>query len=92
MTELIKSINNSKLLVGVAAIMATIGGKYIDFELDDNCKRFLNRPMVRKVLVFMMAFWVTRDLQTALLLTLIFIMVVKSVTYVGSDEEMDDEV
>ena len=44
--DIINNINNSKILLGVAALIGTIGSKYIDFELDDYCNDILQRPFI----------------------------------------------
>jgi hypothetical protein len=70
--DIIDNLNNSKIILGLAALLATVGSKYIRFELDDYCKDLLQKPFIRKLIVFSIVFWGTRDITISILITLIF--------------------
>ena len=87
-------LNDSRVLLGVAALLANIGGKYIALELNQSCKNLLSRPLVRKLVIFSILFVVTRDIRFSIMLTMAFIVVTKGFMYVSGEEaeKCDDEV
>lgn len=79
-------INDNRVMLGVAALLANIGGKYIALELNQSCKNLLSKPIVRKLIIFSILFITTRDVKFSAMLTLGFIVVTKGFMYASGDE------
>jgi ABC-type spermidine/putrescine transport system permease subunit I len=71
-----ENLNNNKFFIGSIMIFLTIGGRFIITELTEEQKSILLNPVVRKFFIFCAFFMATRDIQCALILTIIFILVV----------------
>jgi hypothetical protein len=75
MHALVEKINNSKLLIGLAIIIANVGGRYISLELSKAEERFLQSPWVRRAMVFVVTFMACRDFTTSVIVTVLFVLV-----------------
>ena len=71
-----ESLNENKLLVGLALIFMNIASKFIVIELSDTQKELLSNSILRQVLIFCVAFVGTRDVVIALILTAVFVVLV----------------
>jgi hypothetical protein len=70
----ILNINNSKFFAGVVMIMLNVGSKFIPIQFSKSAEEYLKYSLSKKILVFAMAWMGTRDIYTALALTIIFII------------------
>jgi hypothetical protein len=70
----ILNLNNSKLFAGIVMIMLNVGSKFIPIQFSKSAEEYLKYSLSKKILVFAMAWMGTRDIYTALSLTLIFIL------------------
>jgi hypothetical protein len=71
-----ESLNENKLLVGLALIFMNIASKFIVIELSETQKQLLSNSILRQVLIFCVAFVGTRDVVIALVLTAVFVVLV----------------
>jgi biotin synthase-like enzyme len=69
-------LNNSKLFAGIIMILLNLGSKYIVMELSETHEEFLNNVIIRRIIVFTVAFTATRDIITSIILTGAFIIMV----------------
>ena len=76
MKNLFDSLNENKFFIGCMMIIVTIGGRFIITELSDSQKEMINNPMVRKLFIFCAFFMATRDIQCAITLTILFVLIV----------------
>lgn len=72
-------LNNSKLFAGVIMILLNLGSRYIAQELSDTHEELLNNVIIRRIIVFTVAFTATRDIITSLILTAAFIILVSGI-------------
>ena len=77
MDSFINILNNSKCLAGLAILLTNIGGRYLNLELSKKEDKFLQQPYIRRLVIFCIAFMATHDVLVSLIITLIFIIVVK---------------
>lgn len=71
-------ITNSKLFSGFVMIMMNIGGKYIMLDLPKNLDKIFTKIFILRILVvFCIFFMATKDIIISLLLTLIFIIIIR---------------
>ena len=76
MKNLIDNLNENKFFTGCMMIIVTIGGRFIITELSDSQKEMINNPMVRRLFIFCAFFMATRDIQCAIILTILFVLIV----------------
>ena len=72
----IENLNENKFFVGSIMIFVTIGGRYIITELSEEQKKLVHHPFVRKFFIFCAFFMATRDIQCALILTIMFVLII----------------
>jgi hypothetical protein len=86
-------INENKYIIGLTMIMLNIGARFIIDELDDDLRKIISNTIVRRVVIFCSFFMATKDLFTATVLTIIFIILINEVFAKELDEleEGDDE-
>ncbi len=77
--SLIDSINKNTIILGLAALVSNIGGKYVALELNDTCCNILKHPIIRKIVLFCSIFLITKNIKTTLLMTVIFFVLVHGV-------------
>ena len=85
MEALLNLLNNSKFLAGVAILMSNIGGRYLNLDLTKKEEKFLQQPLIRRLLIFFVAFIATRDIIISLILTGVFILLVSGLFNDNSD-------
>lgn len=84
-------INENKYMIGITMIMLNIGARFIIDELDDDLRKMISNVFVRRVVIFCSFFMATKDLFTAIVLTIIFIILINEVFAKELDELDDDE-
>ena len=70
--NVLRPINESKLLVGIMMIFLNVGSKYIDLGLSKTQEQVLREGLAREMLIFAISFMGTRDIPTAIILTASF--------------------
>lgn len=86
--DIIDEVNNNKYFIGFMMIIVTIGGRFIISELSDEQKGKIDTPIFRKLFIFCAFFMATRDIITAILLTILFLILLESINF---DMEKKDE-
>lgn len=72
----INALNQSKVFAGILMILMNLGSKYIALELSETQEEFLSNIVIRRIVVFVVAFIATRDIIISLILTGVFILLV----------------
>ena len=80
----INAFNNNKYVYGFLMILLNIGARYIEMDLVKSHKEFLSSKMLRRLLIFTVAFIGTRDLVASLIITATFIIFVLNLFNVDS--------
>lgn len=83
-------INENKYIIGLTMIMLNIGARFIIDELDDDLRKIISNTIVRRVVIFCSFFMATKDLFTAVVLTIIFIILINEV-FAKELEELEEE-
>lgn len=68
----VQPLNRSGFISGIAMIMLNIGSKYIELGLTKTQEQALRNGLAREILIFAMTFIASRDLITALFMTIGF--------------------
>ena len=76
--ESLSCINENKYIIGLTMIMLNIGARFIIDELDDE-RKLISNTIVRRVVIFCSFFMATKDLFTAIVLTVIFVILINEV-------------
>ena len=84
-------INENKYMIGITMIMLNIGARFIIDELDDDLRKMISNVFVRRVVIFCSFFMATKDLFTATVLTIIFVILINEVFAKELDELDDDD-
>ena len=67
-------LNTSPFVSGCVMLIMNLGGKYVMMDIPKGMHYFFEHPGIRKLTVFCIAFVATRNIKTALLVALIFIL------------------
>ena len=86
--KIYKNLNENKYLLGLMMITVTVGGRFIIGELNEEQKKNINNKTLRRLFIFGVFFMATRDLVTALILTIIFIL---TISELFNDEEQEQK-
>jgi len=68
----ILAMNQSKLFAGLVIIVLNISSKFVNIKVSKSMEGYLKHTFSRDILVFAMAWMGTRDIYTALFITLVF--------------------
>ena len=68
------TFNNSPYFVGMMMLLLNLGGRFISLEVTKQQEQFLQRPWVRRLLIFTVLFVATRNLWVAFWATLVVIL------------------
>ena len=74
MQSSIKSLNQSKLLLGIAMLLLNVGAKYVDLRFSKTQEQALRNGLAREMIIFAIVFMATHDIVTSLLLTGAFVV------------------
>lgn len=70
----IRSLNQSKLLLGIAMLLLNVGAKYVDLRFSKTQEQALRNGLAREMIIFAIVFMATHDIITSLLLTGAFVV------------------
>jgi hypothetical protein len=87
--ESLSCINENKYIIGLTMIMLNIGARFIIDELDDDLRKVISNTVVRRVVIFCSFFMATKDLFTAIVLTVIFVILINEV-FAKELEELEE--
>tara|TARA_B100001059_G_C17777445_1_gene552146 strand:- start:962 stop:1336 length:375 start_codon:yes stop_codon:yes gene_type:complete len=87
--ESLSCINENKYIIGLTMIMLNIGARFIIDELDDDLRKVISNTVVRRVVIFCSFFMATKDLFTAVVLTVIFVIMINEV-FAKELEELEE--
>lgn len=68
--------NNNKYIYGFLMILLNVGARYIEMDIGDEHRYFLSSKVLRRLIIFTIAFIGTRDLLASLIITCCFIILV----------------
>jgi hypothetical protein len=71
---LVKTLNDNKFFAGIIMLVMNIGSKYISIELSKTQENYIKYSLGRQILIFAVLWMGTRDIVTALILTIAFIL------------------
>jgi len=71
---LLKSLNDNKFFAGIIMLIMNVGSKYISIELSKTQENYIKYSLGRQILIFAILWMGTRDIVTALILTIAFIL------------------
>lgn len=74
---IINVLNNNRLFGGVIMLLMNLGSKYISVDVPDEVEEFFKTAWARIFFVFCVSFIATRDIRSAVLITLVFVLVFK---------------
>tara|TARA_B100001094_G_scaffold146353_1_gene141715 strand:+ start:1010 stop:1393 length:384 start_codon:yes stop_codon:yes gene_type:complete len=88
--ESLSCMNDNKYMIGLTMIMLNIGARFIIDELDDDLRKMISNKFIRRVFIFCSFFMATKDLFTAIVLTIIFVILINEVFGKELDELSED--
>lgn len=102
--NVIGTLNNNKYLYAICMILLNVGAKYIEVDLQLGHKRILSSKIIRRLLIFTVAFIATRDVITSLIITASFVIIILNLfntkskfcvlpkSYIELDKDKDGEI
>jgi len=72
----ISNINKSKIFAGLMIIIINVAAKFVNFKLSKNVELYLKHTFSTQILIFAIAWMGTRDIYTAIIITLVFVFCV----------------
>jgi hypothetical protein len=69
--DFFQNLSNNKLVIGIVAIFVNIGARYIPINLTKNQEALL-RNISTELLIFSITLLMSRDIKTAIILTILF--------------------
>ena len=78
------SLNNSKLLFGLAMIVLNLLSKHIELGLSKSQEAYIKNAIGREILIFTILFINTRDIFLSILLTAAFVVLANTVFHEDS--------
>jgi len=70
----LRFLNESKYFAGLCMIMLNVGSKYVTIKFSKSAEEYFKANVTKQILVFSMAWMVTRDIITALIITAVFVI------------------
>jgi len=72
--DIIAILNNNKVFAGCMMILMNIGGRHILTDLPKNMDKVFDNVWMRRFIVFCIAFVATRDINIAIFIMLMYIL------------------
>lgn len=73
----INSLNSNTYMVGLMMLLLNLGGKYLSLNLTKSQEDFLSHVFIRYIVLFAVVFIATRNILTAVVMMIVFIILVK---------------
>jgi putative Mn2+ efflux pump MntP len=89
--KVLKDISENKYFLGIIMITINIGARFIIEELSPNQKKYINTTFFRRIIIFCAFFMATRDILSAITLTIIFILFIGELFSNNDNEEEEEE-
>ena len=86
-----ENLNQNKYFIGLTMISLNIGARFIIDELGDDLRKIVSNATIRRLFIFCSFFMATKDLFTALFLTIIFVILINEVFTFEEDNETQDK-
>jgi hypothetical protein len=80
-------LSENKIFIGLLMIMVNVGARFIIEELSDEHREIAKGDVFRKIVIFASVFMATRDIIISLIVTLIFVVLMKEV--LGKEEKQE---
>lgn len=74
--ETIQNVNANKYLYAICMILLNVGARYIEIDLQLGHKKVLSSKLIRRLIIFTIAFVATRDVIASLIITASFVIIV----------------
>ena len=74
-TDLINSLNKNTFFAGFIMIILNIGSRHVDLNLGETVELFIKQNITREILIFAIFWMGTRDIITASIMTMLFVIV-----------------
>ena len=84
-TNVFDYLNKNKYFIGLTMILLNIGARFIIDELDDDFRRTISDKIFRKLFIFCSFFMATKDIITAFILTIFFVIIVNEIINIDDD-------
>ena len=80
-----KMINENKYFIGLTMSLLNIGARFIIDELDDDMRKIVSNKIIRRFFIFCSFFMATKDVFTAFILTVVFVIIINE--FLGTDDD-----
>jgi len=84
MLELLSIANNNRIIWGLTMLLMNLGARYISADLGKSHEKILKSQIVKKLIVFSLFFVATRDVLTAFLMAILYIVIVDGILHEDS--------
>lgn len=74
LVQRLQYLNESKYFAGLCMIMLNVGSKYVAIKFSKSAEEYFKANVTKQLLVFSMAWMVTRDILIALVITAVFVV------------------
>ena len=76
-SEFITSLGNNKYFIGLVVLLMNVGGRFIELDIAKKHKKYLSTSkLLKRLIIFSIAFLATRDLIVSFTITAAFIVFV----------------
>ena len=72
--EMVTKVASSPYMIAAAIFLINIGGRFLPFEISKGQEKFLNTPLFRRFIIFVIFFIATRNLIIAAWLSILMIL------------------
>jgi len=79
--DIITIANSNKIFLGCSMLFMNFGSKYLIGDLGKSHEKILSNHIVKKLIVFSLFFVATRDVITAFLLTILYIVIIDGILH-----------
>ena len=81
MFAILEFLNNNRILWGVTMLLLNMGSRYVAADLGKFHEAILSNEYFKKIILFSMFFVATRDIATAFLLSILYVLVVDGILH-----------
>ena len=87
-----ENLNENKYFIGFAMILLNIGARFIIDELDDDLRKIISSPYIRRFFIFCSFFMATKDIFISLVLTIVFVIIINEFMRKDGEEEKTKDI
>lgn len=88
---LLAALGTNRYLISIAAVFVILGSRDLIIEMNSTCKSVFRKPFIKKIVLFSSMFLYTRDIPSAMVVSVIVMCIFPDIFFHETDFKVDKQ-